>query len=350
VFRALRHVPQLVAIAHDMEDLCPDAWLFNYTNPMSVLCRAVQRESRIKSAGLCHGILETRHRLARWLGVDYRDLRVKAAGLNHLAWVLDLRAGRVDLYPRLRALGAAALRRAAGQSALDDPEPEHEAEKLDLPVSLKLMEIYGYFPSPGDRHVAEFFPFFLKSTGDSAHGRGRRLAYGLTAGLDMTYEIIEGKGAEWDKLRRQAAGALPLDDELFAASREGERLVKIVEAIVEDTDMLELAVNVPNDGYIANLPPEAIVEVPALIGGYGLRPIGMGALPDGIAAVLTARVRQQEMTVEAALSGDRSLALQALLADPLVRDVESARAMLDDALEAHAEYLPQFGRRMAQAR
>jgi alpha-galactosidase len=309
---------------------------------MSAICRAVRRESTIKSAGLCHGILETRHRLARWLGVDHRALHVKAAGLNHLAWVTDVRAGGMDLYPRLRELGAAALERMAEGGDLSEPRVRRGGAEPDQPVSLKLMEIYGCFPSPGDRHVAEFFPFFLKSVGDGDYGPGRRLAYGLTPGLDLTYRIIEGKGAEWDRLRAQAAGTLPLDEELFAASREGERLVKIIEAIVDDTDMLELAVNVQNEGYVSNLPAEAIVEVPALIGGYGLRPLGMGALPEGIAAVLDARVRQQELTVEAALRGDRALALQALLADPLVPSVEAAERMLAAALDAYAQYLPQF--------
>jgi alpha-galactosidase len=100
---------------------------------------------------------------------------------------------------------------------------------------------------------------------------------------------------------------------------------------------------VPNAGYISNLPPEAIVEVPALIGGYGMRPLGMGALPDGIAAILSNRVRQQQLTIEAALRGDRELALQALLADPLTPSVEAAEGMLAAALDEYAPYLPQFG-------
>ena len=343
VFRALRHIPQLVGIARDMEELCPDAWLFNYTNPMSTLCGAVRQTSGIKSAGLCHGILETRHMLAGWLGVDHHDLHVKAAGVNHLCWVLDLRAHGVDLYPRLRELGATRLRdlasngELAAQSFGDDPYDSVQ------PVSLKLMELYGAFPSPADRHVAEFFPFFLKSIGDSPYGPGRRLAYGLSSGLDLSYRIIDGKGDEWAQLRGQAAGEIPLDEELFEASREGERLVKIIEAIVGDADMLELAVNVPNAGYISNLPPEAIVEVPALIGGYGLRPLGMGTLPDGIATILSNRVRQQQLTIEAALRGDRELALQALLADPLTPSVEAAGGMLAAALDTYAQYLPQFG-------
>ena len=119
-------------------------------------------------------------------------------------------------------------------------------------------------------------------------------------------------------------------------------MIDIIDAIVNDKPMFELAVNVRNDGLIPNLPEWAVVETPGAIGGYGVRGVSVGPLPDGIAGILNARVRQQELTVDAALSGDRRLALQALLADPLVPSVESAESMLDDALTAHARHLPQF--------
>jgi len=327
VFRALRHVPELVAIARDMEELCPQAWLFNYTNPLSALVRGVQKSSPIKAVGLCHGVMHTRSGIAHDLGFAPADLNLTAAGVNHLAWVLDLRHKGTDVYPQYRDLVRSWL--ISPPAASDDPYERFQE------VSARLMEIYGYYPSPGDRHVAEFFPFFLRK---STHG----LDYGTQSGLDMTNRILASRDERWDRIAAQAEGRAELDRRLFDEAREGERVVSIMEAIVTDQPLLELAVNVRNEGLISNLPSEAVVEVPGLIDGRGVHGIPVGALPEGIAGILNARVRQQELTVDAALSGDRTLALQALLADPLVPSLEAAEGMLDQALEAHAHYLPRF--------
>lgn len=327
VFRALRHVPELVAIARDMEELCPQAWLFNYTNPLSALVRGVQRTSPIKAVGLCHGVLHTRSGIAHDLGFASADLNLTAAGVNHLAWVLDLRHKGQDVYPQFRDLVRSWL--IAPPSASDDPYEGFQE------VSARLMKIYGFYPSPGDRHVAEFFPFFLRQTENG-------LDYGTQTGLDMTNRVLASRDERWDRIVAQAEGRAELDRRLFDEAREGERVVSIMEAIVTDRPLVELAVNVRNDGLISNLPAEAVVEVPGLIDGRGVHGIPVGALPEGIAGILNSRIRQQELTVNAALSGDRSLALQALLADPLVPSVEAAQDMLDQALEAHAQYLPRF--------
>ena len=328
VFRALRHVPELVAIARDMEELCPDAWLFNYTNPLTALVRAVHKTSSIKAAGLCHGVLHTRSDIADALSVPHHELSVTVAGLNHLAWVLDMRHGGEDLYPAFRDMQRELL---AAPPAAAERDPYHGFQE----VSARLMEIYGYYPSPGDRHVAEFFPFFLRQSDDG-------LMYGTQSGLDMTNRILASRDDRWDRIADQAEGRADLDRALFDEAREGERVVAIMAAITTGQPLLELAVNVRNDGLIANLPREAVVEVPGLIDGRGVHGVGVGPLPEGIANILGARARQQELTVDAALTGDRQLALQALLADPLVPTVEAANAMLDDALEAHAQFLPQF--------
>lgn len=326
VFRALRHVPELVAIARDMEELCPDAWLFNYTNPLSALVRAVQKSSPIKAVGLCHGVMHTRDAIAHDLGMAPAELSVTVAGLNHLGWVLDMRHGGTDVYPRFRELTRDRL---ASPPAHGD-DPYHGFQE----VSTRLMEIYGFYPSPGDRHVAEFFPSFLRQAED-----GRGLRYGTQSGLDMTNRILASRDERWDRIRDQAEGRVEIDRALFDEAREGERVVAIMEAIVSGQPLQELAVNVRNDGLIRNMPREAVVEVPGVIDGRGVHGIAVGALPEGIANILGARARQQELTVDAALSGDRTLALQALLADPLVPTVEAAEAMLDEALVAHAQWI-----------
>lgn len=327
VFRALRHAPELAAIAKDMEALCPDAWLFNYTNPLSALVRAVHKTSPIKAVGLCHGVLHTREAIGHDLGLAPAELRLTAAGLNHLAWVLDLRHGGEDVYPRFRELVRGWL--------ASPPPPSADPYEGFQEVSARLMELYGYYPSPGDRHVAEFFSHFLRPAGDG-------LPYGTQSGLDMTNAILASRDERWDRIVAQAEGRTELDRDLFDEAREGERVVAIIEAIATGEPLYELAVNVRNDGLIPNLPPEAVVEVPGLVDGSGVHGIAVGPLPDGIAGILAARARQQELTVDAALAGDRGLALQALLADPLVPSVESAEAMLTEALQTHAAFLPRF--------
>ena len=332
VFRALRHVPELVAIAKDMEELCPDAWLFNYTNPLTALVRAVHKSSPVRCAGLCHGVLHTREAIAHDLGLAPADLSLTAAGINHLAWVLDLRNDGLDVYPRFRELVRGWL--------LSAPPPSDDPYEGFQEVSARLMELYGFYPSPGDRHVAEFFPFFLRQTGDG-------LGYGLQSGLDMTNDILASRDERWDRIADQAEGRAELDRALFDEAREGERVVSIMEAIVTDRPLLELAVNVRNDGLIPNLPLEAVVEVPGMVDGRGVHGIAVGPLPEGIAGILAARARQQELTVEAALTGDRTLVMQALLADPLVPSVETAEVMLDETLQTHESFLPRFAGRVA---
>jgi alpha-galactosidase len=323
VFRALRHVPEIVAIARDMEELCPDAWLFNYTNPMSTIVRGVHKATSITCVGLCHGVLHTREVVARDLGYRAADVNVVFAGVNHLCWLLDIRHQGTDVYPELREFLRDGMTKPLPE-AVDDP---YDAFQY---VSAWLTELYGLFPSPGDRHVAEFFPYFLHRDGD-------RLRYGTQASLDMTNDIFATRDTTREQLRAQADGLEPLDPDLLEDAREGERLIHIIDAIVHDRNMPELAVNVRNDGLIANLPPWAVVEVPGQISGFGVRGVGVGRLPEGIAGVLRQRIDQQELTVDAALTGDRMLAIQALLADPLMTavSIEAAEAMLDEAQAAH---------------
>ncbi len=325
VFRALRHVPEIVAIAKDMEDLCPDAWLFNYTNPLSTIVRGVHKATSIRCAGLCHGVLHTREVIARDLGFDFHDVNVVFAGVNHLCWLLDVRHRGEDMYPRFREILAAGL---ASSHDDEDGDPYDAFQQ----VSAWLTSLYGLFPSPGDRHVAEFFPYFLRM-------EDGKLKYGTQSGLDMTNRILATKDTTRERLRAQADGLEPLDPELLDQAREGERLIHIIDAIVNDRRMPELAVNVRNDGLISNLQPWAIVEVPGMISGFGVQGTAVGALPDGIAGVLRQRIDQQELTVDAALSGDRALAVQALLADPLMAQVsvEAAEAMLDEVQAAHRD-------------
>jgi alpha-galactosidase len=325
VLRALRHVPELVAIARDVAELAPAAWLANYSNPLTANVRAITRTTDVRAFGLCHGTMHTRAALAADLGVPDEQLHTVFAGLNHLCWLLDVRHGGEDLYPRLRRL---VEERAGSADAASDPR-----EGVHQPVSADLLATFGRYPAPGDRHVCEFFPGYLRERHNG------QLAWGLQGGHDMTLRYIDGKGDLWQRLRAQADGEQPLD---IGGNQEAERLVAIAEALLTGNDHVELAVNVPNRGVLLDLPAEAVVEVPALVGPAGLTPLAVGALPAGIGAVLNARAHQQEITVEAALTGDRDLAVEALVLDPLMPDTATARAILRDAALAQPETLGIF--------
>jgi alpha-galactosidase len=327
VLRALRHVPELVTIARDVEELAPAAWLVNYSNPLTANVRAVRRTTGVRAFGLCHGTMHTKAALAAELGVAADELHAVFAGLNHLCWLLDIRVGTEDLYPRLREL--AGRRATLGRDAASDPR-----EGLHQPVSADLLSTFGRYPAPGDRHVSEFFADYLGRPCDGG------LAWGLQGGQDMTRRYIDEKSDLWDRLHAQARGEADLD---IGGNQEAERFVAIAEALITGRDVIELAVNLPNRGAIPNLPSEAVVEVPALVNGSGVTPLAVGELPAGIAAVLTARAQQQEITVEAALTRDPELALEALVLDPLVPDSRTARAILHDAALAQPETLGAFG-------
>ncbi|MBA8796061.1 alpha-galactosidase [Friedmanniella endophytica] len=319
VLRALRHVPELAAIAADVAELAPAATMINYSNPLTANVRAVTSTTDLAVIGLCHGTMHTLAALVRDLGLTDRsgDVRATFAGLNHLCWLLDLRLGAEDLYPRVLAL---VEERAGGIDA-----PPSQGEGLAQPVSADLLRTFGRYPAPGDRHVSEFFGWYLTGEDPGA------LRWGLQHGRDDTDRYIDEKTDLWDRLRAQAAGMEPLP--AAPDAQEAERLVAICAALVEGADRLELAVNLPNRGAIAGLPDEAVVEVPAVI-GRTVTPLAVGALPAGITAVLAARAAQQEIVVRAALTGDRALAVQALALDPLVPGPAVAARIIDDAVAA----------------
>jgi len=312
VLRALRQIPELVAIGRDVAELAPGAWLVNYANPLTANVRAISGWAHERVIGLCHGTMHTKAELAKALGVPGHELTAVFAGLNHLCWLLELRHGSVDLYPRLRA----------GEVPIE-------------PVTADLLELFGLYAAPGDRHVAEFFSWYLGCPTEDG-----KLAWGLQPGLDATHHYIAEKADLWDRLRAQAAGQAPLD--VAPAGQEAERLVAIAEALVSGREIVELAVNLPNRGLIPNLPGDAIVEVPAVVGAAGVHGVAVGELPAGVAAVLASRWQQQELTVQAAVRGSRELALQALASDPLVPSPAVARAILDDAIAAHDPLLRSY--------
>ena len=310
--RALRTVPPIQAIAEDMEDLCPDAWLFNYTNPMCAICRTLAKTTNLKVVGLCHGIEGTTKRLAQFLDLPAQDISVRAAGINHLQWILDLRRNGTDLYPALKAA-----------------ERLPASERLD--VSWDLMELYGLFPSPGDRHVSEFFPWYCRPSGNGQLPRGL-----FRFDMDEYFD----RGAEVQRRFTEiASGSAPLPDSLFKPT--SEKAVKLIAALAANRGG-SYHVNIPNQDSIANLAPSANVEVPAWFDASGMAREPIGSIPEPIAGTLRPWIDQLELLTDAIIQRDRDLALLALLADRTIVDVDVGLAMGRELMDAHAANLLEY--------
>lgn len=323
--RALRHVPALVSIAEDIADVAPKAWYINYSNPLTANVRGIFKYTGVNVVGLCHGTMHTRSKLLQDLNIADSGIETIFAGINHLCWLLDIKRGSEDLYPLLRST--------VEKNAGDIHSSINYDEGVHSPVSADLFKVFGLYPAPGDRHVAEFFGSYL------TRQESGELDWGLQGGLNMTELYIGEKGDLWDELRGQADGSIPVHKR---DNQEAERLVSIAEALITGKNHVELAVNVPNNGAISNLPPEAVVEVPAVIGANGVTPLRVGALPKAIATVLTQRSQQQELTVTAAREESREMAIQALYLDPLVASYEKATGILDDAIAFDPHHLGGF--------
>jgi len=329
--RALRHIPVMVDIARDMEELCPKAILFNETNPMTCLCSAIRRVTKVDVVGLCHGIVGTKAFLARFIGKEPEKASVVAAGINHLTWILDFRIEGEDAYPLVRQ------ERERSRDDMIAGKFKQEWFKHYYPISFKFFDIYGVFPSPGDVHVAEFYPYFLTKEADG----GKR--YGLQQYPKGTIYESKWREAVWQRVKQWSEPGSSLE-ELWRRAAPGERslVMDMIMSLARKETRIFEAVNIPNEGFVPNLPRGAIVEVPAAMGPSGTQGLYVGDLPKGVAATLQHRLAQQELTVDAALTGDRKVALQALLAEPMIPSIEVAENLLDDLLKAQVNYLPQF--------
>src|SRR5579859_5505199 len=316
--RALRNVPVMVGLAQAMERRCPDAWMLNLTNPMTVLTRVVGLTSRIKVVGLCHELFGVRGALIRMFGGGVVDFEWRVAGVNHLIWILDMTIRAQDGLQMVRDFVAEGRPLPIPPARGGWHEPFVDRWKLKL----ELFDVYGALPAAGDRHLAEFFPYFLTE----ATGRGEDYGVLLTTIPDRRQQVATARSA----VQAAIAGELP------PISRSPEATADIVSAVVNGHSVRTI-VNLPNTGQIDNLPRGAVVETLAEITSAGAQPLTVGAIPPGVLSTLQPHVVNQEMIAAAALTGDRGLALQAMVNDPLVPNPQIARAMLEDLLEAHAQ-------------
>jgi alpha-galactosidase len=329
--RALRNVPVMAGIAEAMARNCPTAWMLNLTNPMTVLTRVVGLTTpRLKVVGLCHELFGVRGALIRMFGGSADDFEWRVAGLNHMIWLLDMTIRGRDGLHMVREFVADGRPLPVPQARGGWHEPFVDRWKLKL----ELFDVYGSLPAAGDRHLAEFFPYFLTE----ATGHGEDYGVLLTTIPNRRQQVASARAA----VHAALSGDLP------PLARSHEATADIVSAVSNGRSVRTI-VNLPNTGQIDNLPRGAVVETLAEITSAGAQPLTVGVLPAGVLSTLQPHVTNQEMIAVAALEGDRRLALQAMVNDPLVPNLQTARSMLDDLLAAHAEYLPQFKGRVAVA-
>ncbi|MGQ9632544.1 MAG: family 4 glycosyl hydrolase [bacterium] len=340
IFRALRMIPTMIEIARDVVELCPRALFFNYSNPMTTICRAIHKTTSAKVVGLCHGVHHVERYLADFIGVPHKETQSSAVGVNHLTWFTEFRWRGKDAWPLVRRrmaeqMGTKIDVGELGSEFSEMGKPRLDAPKVsDNPFSWELFGIYGAFPAVLDRHVSEFFPQM----------HFEKAYYGKTLGVDaFSFEkVIEHGDRIFSSMTEQAHGRSPLDESVFER-REGEheQLLDILNSLWGDENEI-YSVNLPNSGQVSNLPGGAILESPAVVNASGVHPISLGEVPPGIEAILQRVIGVQELTVEAALTGDRNILVQALIADGNVSSPGEAGKMADEMLRAHAEYLPQF--------
>jgi len=318
IMRGLRTIPVVAAMGRDMVELCPDALLLNYTNPMAMVPWGVYAGSPFTNVvGVCHSVRDTHSFLAELVGVAERDVAFRTAGFNHQCFVYTFRDRRTgeDLYPRLRRI------------------VEADPEGLGRRVRVEIFKRFGYFPTESSEHSSEYVPWVLKRPDQIE--RFRILVN------DYIYRCDENL-AEYEEMKRALDGGemLPLEPTSELAS-------EIIHSIETGTPR-EVYGNVRNGGLIDGLPPDACVEVPCLVDKNGVQPTRIGALPTQTLALNRTFVNVVELTVRAALEQSRSLVYQAALVDPntaATLTTEETVSMVDDLIDAHGDLIPEGIRR-----
>jgi alpha-galactosidase len=331
--RSLRNIPVLVGVAEDMAVVCPDAWLLNITNPMTCLTRSICRQTDVKAVGLCHEVGNWTLDLAIAVGKPHEAVAPTVAGVNHFPVVTSLEVDGADGF----ALLADMVEEAGGLAALA-PHPgrpkAEEMSRLDFvqrhALKLTLLDMWGAFPAAGDRHIAEFLPWVL--TEES--GWGAEYNIELTS-IARRQEHQDGYIADVDAW---LGGTKTLQ-----TWQSGELPALVIDSLVTGRRR-DLPVNIPNAGQVPDVPADSVVESICIVDGDGIRGRDVAPLPPPYAELVRRHAAVAEMTVEAALDGDRALAEAAFVLDPLAGrgDLGQTEAMIEELLTATADWLPQF--------
>ncbi len=339
ISRAQRMIPAMIDIARDVKELCPNAYFFNYSNPMTAIVTAVRRETGVDMIGLCHGVIYGERYLSRLLGVDYKCVTTLGAGLNHLTFLFDIRVNGEDAKPRLLEIMKTQREEAEKyghvynffNSQLDDKEIPNV---MDNPFSWTLFERYGALPAVLDRHATEFFP--------ERFPKGEYYGHQLGVNAFPIEDVLARGEKTYRRMLEQGEEHIEIDDSLFQRSEgEHEQLVEIIQSLLLD-ERKSFSVNMPNNGAVKGLDDNMILEIPGVATALGFCPMKAIGFSDPLRALIAKKAAPVEMTVKAALTGNRSYWVEALLLDGSVTDEETARRLVDDFINEHRSYLPQY--------
>jgi len=312
IFRGLRTIPFVLNLATEITELCPRALLLNYTNPMGILMEALYTaRPEVKSVGLCHSVPYTAREIASYIGVEHEDLLFECAGINHIAWMTRLEVEGEDAYPLLFA-------------AMEDPDVYAEDK-----VRFELMRRLGYFVTESSEHNAEYVPYFLQDDG---------LIERYDVPVDEYIRRSEDNLVQYAETRRklQAGESFPLE-------RSVEYGSLIMHSLVTG-EARSIYGNVENTGLVTNLPAGCCVEVPILVDDTGLRPCHVGDIPPQCAATCAPHTAVQNLTVRAALEGNRDHVYHAAMLDrhaPSVLSLDEIAALVGELLDAHGQAMPE---------
>jgi alpha-galactosidase len=315
IMRALRTIPVMQEFADDMEAVCPDALLLNYTNPMAMLTGYMLRATKVKTVGLCHSVQVCARELLEPLGMEYADVRWKIAGINHMAWLLELtdRDGN-DLYPAAKKAAFA------------------RKEKHDDMVRYEYLRRLGYYVTESSEHNAEYNPWFIKKNKPE-------LIEQYDVPIDEYLRRCVRNIDRWETMKRDL-----IDNQSVAHEKSKEYAADIIKAITTDQPY-KFNGSVLNRGLISNLPDDACVEIPCLADGCGIQPLAVGRLPPQCAAMNLTNINVQELTIEAALTGEKQHIYHAAMLDPHTAaelSLDEIHAMVDELIREHGEWLPNF--------
>lgn len=326
IMRGLRTVPHLWKLAEDMRAVCPDAIMLQYVNPMAINTWGLgARYPDVKQVGLCHSVQGTAYELSRDLEIPLDDIRYRAAGINHMAFYLNFEARQADgsyrdLYPALRA----------GYAKGAIPKPSHWNARCPNKVRYEVMTHLGYFVTESSEHFAEYVPWFIKT-----HRPDLIETFGIP--LDEYPIRCEEQIAAWGAQAKAYAEA-----DRIEVKKSNEYAAVIMNSVVTGTPSVIYG-NVPNRGFIPQLPAGAAVEVPVLVDANGLQPTTVNDIPPQLIALMRTNVNVQELTVAALMEENREHVYHAAMLDPHTAaelDLRQIRALVDDLIAAHGDWLP----------
>jgi len=314
IFRALRTIPVVFDFAKDMEEVCPNAWFLNYTNPMAMITGAMLRHTNIKTVGLCHSVQVCAPDLLINLGMDPSNIQYKIAGINHMAWLLEITREGKDLYPEIK------------EKAL-----KREAPHNDM-VRYEMMKQFGYYITESSEHNAEYLPYFIKS-------KYPELIERFNIPLDEYPRRCISQINAWENMRNDLVNSTSLEH-----TRTHEFASYIMEAM-ETNVPYKIGGNVLNNGLITNLPSDACVEVPCLVDKSGVAPCYIGKIPTQLAALNMTNINVQLLTIEAAATLKKEYIYNAAMLDPHTcaeLSLDDIKSMCDELIEAHRNWLPKY--------